>query len=172
LNRLHLAAGRGHLNAPSPARRTSPPSSSLERDFCRRRQTRQNGTGGDISAQRLEIRDHLTREMAAKNGLSASELSVAGFGRLGGGRTRARTWDPLVTWLGPISRRPVSEEHRLFRVRVERSDSGHLTRTGPDGGGEALLRLREFLPVVRVEAVSAVAGAVHHDLDCHDRSSI
>ena len=45
------------------------------------------------------------------------------------------------------------EEHRLFRVRVERSDSGHLTRTGPDGGGEALLRLRQFLPVVRVEAV-------------------
>ena len=31
-----------------------------------------------------------------KNDLSASELSVAGFGRLGGGRTRARTWDPLI----------------------------------------------------------------------------
>ena len=38
-----------------------------------------------------------------------------------------------------------------------------------EGGGEALLRPRQFLPVVRVEAVSAVAGAVHHDLDCHDR---
>ena len=31
-----------------------------------------------------------------KNGLSASGQSVAGFGRLGGGRTRARTWDPLI----------------------------------------------------------------------------
>jgi hypothetical protein len=30
-----------------------------------------------------------------KNGLSASELSVAGFGRLGGGDDRDRTCDPL-----------------------------------------------------------------------------
>src|SRR6516164_3117435 len=122
-----------------------------------------------MSLHRNQKSETTTREKWPQKGVSASELSVARFGRLCGGRTRARTWDPLVTWLGPISRRPVSEEYRLFRVRVERSDSGHLTRTGPDGGGEALLRLRQFLPAVRVEAVSAVTGAVHHDLDCHDR---
>ena len=37
--------------------RISLPYSSLERDFCHRRQTRQTGPGDDISAQRLEIRD-------------------------------------------------------------------------------------------------------------------
>jgi len=106
-----------------------------------------------MSLHRNQKSETTTREKWPQKGVSASELSVARFGRLCGGRTGARTWDPLVTWLGPISRRPVSEEYRLFRVRVERSDSGHLTRTGPDGGGEALLRLRQFLPVVRVEAV-------------------
>jgi hypothetical protein len=25
-----------------------------------------------------------------------TELEIGGFGRLGGGRTRARTWDPLI----------------------------------------------------------------------------
>jgi hypothetical protein len=47
-------------------RRASPPSSSLERDFCRRRQTRQKGPEHDISAQRPEIGDYHVREMAAK----------------------------------------------------------------------------------------------------------
>jgi hypothetical protein len=42
------------------------PSSSLERDFCRRRRTRQKGPEDDISGQRPEIGDHRAREMAAK----------------------------------------------------------------------------------------------------------
>ena len=62
-----------------------PPSSSLERDFYRRRLTRQKGPEDDVSAQGPENGDHRAREMAAKSGLSARELSVAGFGRLGGG---------------------------------------------------------------------------------------
>jgi hypothetical protein len=50
-----------------------------------------------------------------------------------------------------------------------------LTRAGSDRCGQAadlrqlakpLLRLRQFLCVIRVETVLAVAGAVHHDLDC------
>jgi hypothetical protein len=63
--------------------RASPPSSSLERDFCPRRLARQKGPEDDVSAQRPEIGDHHMQEMAAKNGFSAGELSVAGFGRLG-----------------------------------------------------------------------------------------
>src|SRR6516164_3417364 len=43
-----------------------PPYSSLERDFCHRRLARQKGPEGDVSAQRQEIGDHHTREMAAK----------------------------------------------------------------------------------------------------------
>jgi len=42
------------------------PYSSLERDFCRRRLARQKGPEGDVFAQRPEIRDHYTRELAAK----------------------------------------------------------------------------------------------------------
>ena len=42
------------------------PYSSLERDFCRRRQTRKKGAGDDISKRRPEIGDHDAREMAAK----------------------------------------------------------------------------------------------------------
>jgi len=37
-----------------------------ERDFCRRRLARRKRLKDDISAQRPEIRDHHTREMAAK----------------------------------------------------------------------------------------------------------
>jgi hypothetical protein len=69
------------------------------------------------------------------------------------------------------------EEEGFFRSGVERSDLRHLTWTGPDRGGEAdlrqllepLLRLRQFVSVVGVERMTAVTGAVHHDLDCHDR---
>ena len=43
-------------------RRASPPSSSLERDFCRRRLARQKGPEGDVSAQRPEIGDHLASD--------------------------------------------------------------------------------------------------------------
>src|SRR5215470_4442280 len=42
------------------------PSSSLERDFCRRRQARQKRPEDDISEQRPEIGDHHSREMAAE----------------------------------------------------------------------------------------------------------
>jgi len=49
----------------------SPPShflatSSLERDFCRQRRTRQKGPEDDVFAQRPEIGDNHTREMATK----------------------------------------------------------------------------------------------------------
>src|SRR6516162_5514201 len=43
--------------------------SSLERDFCRRRQTGKKGARGDVSKQRPEIGDHDAREMAAKTAL-------------------------------------------------------------------------------------------------------
>src|SRR5438477_5925104 len=64
------------------------------------------------------------------------------------------------------------EEDGFFRSGVERSDPRHLTWTGPDRGGEAdlcqliesLLRLRQFLCVDGVERMTAVTGAVHHDL--------
>jgi hypothetical protein len=55
------------------------PSSSLERDFYRRRLTRQKGHGGDVSAQRPEIRDHRAREIAAKTAflLASYQLRVS-----------------------------------------------------------------------------------------------
>ena len=55
------------------------PSSSLERDFCRRRLARQKGPEGDVSAQRPEIGDHHTREMAAKTAflLASYQLRVS-----------------------------------------------------------------------------------------------
>ena len=53
--------------------------SSLERDFCRRRLARQKGPEGDVSAQRPEIGDHHTREMAAKTAflLASYQLRVS-----------------------------------------------------------------------------------------------
>src|SRR6516165_5544649 len=51
------------------------PRSSLERDFCRRRQTRQKELE-DVSARRLEIGDHRAREMAAKAAFSLADLIV------------------------------------------------------------------------------------------------
>ena len=30
------------------------------------------------------------------NGLFAVDVEICGLGRLGGGRTRARTWDPMI----------------------------------------------------------------------------
>ena len=44
----------------------APLSSSLERDFCRRRLARQKGPEDDVSAQRPEIGDHHSQEMAAE----------------------------------------------------------------------------------------------------------
>ena len=49
-----------------PTGRASPPSSSLERDFCRRRLAHKKGPEDDVSGQRPEIGDHHTRETAAK----------------------------------------------------------------------------------------------------------
>jgi hypothetical protein len=51
-------------------------SSSLERDFCRRRLARQKGPEDDISAQRREIGDHHTREMAAKTAFVLAGLNI------------------------------------------------------------------------------------------------
>jgi len=53
--------------------------SSLERDFCRRRQTRKKGARGDVSKQRPEIGDHDAREMAAKTAflLASYQLQVS-----------------------------------------------------------------------------------------------
>ena len=53
--------------------------SSLERDFCRRRQTRKKGARGDVSEQRPEIGDHDAREMAAKTAflVASCQLRVA-----------------------------------------------------------------------------------------------
>ena len=45
-------------------------------------------------------RDHKSRnrnvEIARKNGVFSLLGSLRGLGRLGGGRTRARTWDPMI----------------------------------------------------------------------------
>jgi hypothetical protein len=59
--------------------RASPTSSSLERDFCRRRLARQKGPEGDVSAQKPEIDDSHTREMAAKTAflLASYQLRVS-----------------------------------------------------------------------------------------------
>jgi hypothetical protein len=58
----------------------SPPYSSLERDFCRRRLARQKGPEDDVSVQRPEIRDHHTREMAGKAAFlpASHQLQVSG----------------------------------------------------------------------------------------------
>jgi hypothetical protein len=77
----------------------------------------------------------------------------------------------------PVTANQPGEEEGLFRSGVERSDLRGLTGARPDRGGEAglrqliepLLRLRHFLYVVGVERPTAVAGAVHHDLDRNDR---
>ena len=60
-------------------RRASPPSSSLERDFCPRRLARRKGPEDDVSAQRPEIGDNHTREMAAKTAflLASYQLRVS-----------------------------------------------------------------------------------------------
>ena len=55
-----------------------PPYSSLERDFCRRGLARQKGPEDDLRAETGNRRPPRARN-ARKNGLSASELSVAGL---------------------------------------------------------------------------------------------
>jgi hypothetical protein len=65
-----------HFPAASSLERISLPYSSLERDFCHRRQTRQTGPGDDISAQRLEIHDHDAREMAANTAFVLEGLNI------------------------------------------------------------------------------------------------
>jgi hypothetical protein len=59
-----------------PARSISLPYLSLERDFCRRRQTRQKRLEDDVSAQRPEIGDHHAREMAAKAPFVLAGLNI------------------------------------------------------------------------------------------------
>src|SRR5262249_48680550 len=62
-----------------PADASRVATSSLERDFCRRRRTRQKGPEDDISAQSPEIGDHHVREMAAKTAflLTSCQLLVS-----------------------------------------------------------------------------------------------
>jgi hypothetical protein len=77
---------RGHFNQKVWVdRRASQPSSSLEQDFCRQRLARQKRLEDDVSAQRPEIGDHHTREMAAKRAFLRASYQLAGFERLGGG---------------------------------------------------------------------------------------
>ena len=54
------------------------PSSSLERDFWRRRLARQKGPEDDVSAERPEIGDHHTREMAAKTAFLLASYQLRG----------------------------------------------------------------------------------------------
>ena len=56
------------------------PSSSLERDFRRRRLARKKGRKDDVSAQRPEIGDHDALETAAKTAflLASYQLRVSG----------------------------------------------------------------------------------------------
>jgi hypothetical protein len=53
-----------------------PPTCRQERDFCRRRLARRKRLRDDISAQRPEIGDHLTREMAAKTAFVLAGLNI------------------------------------------------------------------------------------------------
>src|SRR6516164_2861540 len=72
--------------------RASPPSSSLERDFCPRRLARQKGPEDDVSAQRPEIGDHHAQEMAAKTAflLASYQLRVSeDWGTLKNGQSAA-----------------------------------------------------------------------------------
>jgi len=48
-----------------------------------------------------ETSDSSVGEYPRRNGLSAIDDRFCGFGRLGGGRTRARTWDPMIKSLRP-----------------------------------------------------------------------
>jgi hypothetical protein len=74
----------------------SVPYSSLERDFLAKE------TAAPKAPQRRYLRAETGNRRpprarnGRKNGPSACELFTAGFVRLGGGRTRARTWDPLI----------------------------------------------------------------------------
>jgi hypothetical protein len=66
-------------SSPELAPRTlaiSLPYSSLERDFCRRRQAPQKGPEVDVSAQRPEIGDYHAREMAAKAAFLAASYQL------------------------------------------------------------------------------------------------
>jgi hypothetical protein len=87
----------GELVEVPPADASRVATSSLERDLCRRRRTRQKGPEDDISAQRPEIGDHYVREMAAKTAflLASGQLRVS-----------ARTWDPLIARIVKILCQP------------------------------------------------------------------
>jgi hypothetical protein len=56
--------------------RGPPTTCRRERDFCRRRQTRQKGPEDDVSAQRPEIEDHRAREMAAETAFVLAGLNI------------------------------------------------------------------------------------------------
>jgi hypothetical protein len=52
------------------------PFSSLERDFCCRRQAPRKRPEDDISAQRPEVGDHYAREIAAKTAFVLAGLNI------------------------------------------------------------------------------------------------
>ena len=63
-------------NSPCALLRSALRYSSLERDFCRRRQAPQKGPEVDVSAQRPEIGDYHAREMAAKAAFLAASYQL------------------------------------------------------------------------------------------------
>jgi len=101
------------------------PYSSLERDFCRRRLARQKGPEGDVFAQRPEIRDHYTRELAAKTVflLASCQLRVS------------EDWVVETRWIEtgcpPLSLSnefPVGARNGNFRCRDRATKSAILAR--------------------------------------------
>jgi hypothetical protein len=67
------------------------PCSSLERDFCRRRQTPRKRPEDDISERRPEIRDHHAREMAEQKRPFCLRAISCGFRKTGWWRTQSYT---------------------------------------------------------------------------------
>ena len=106
------------LGAQANAPRTlaiSLPYSSLERDFCRRRLARQKGSEDDVSAQRPEIGDHRTREMAAKR-LFCQRAISCGFRKTGWwGRNRSKlgAHHPVIE---PVSNLTQGREFSMQRL--------------------------------------------------------
>ena len=100
------------------------PSSSLERDFCRRRQTRQKrDLRRYFRAETGNQRPPYARN-GRKSGPSASALSVAGFGR-------ARTWDPLIK--SHAVKLDFSSEFSQLIQNLSNRDQ-RLTANNPTGG--------------------------------------
>jgi hypothetical protein len=70
-----------------------------------------------LSLRRDRKSETTNARIGRKSGHSTSERSIAGFGRLRGGRTRARTWDPLIKLLNAIVQDSPCSGHRCKRSR-------------------------------------------------------